>query len=225
MKDCAQRSARDWRNSLQKMSPAQRQIWLNEASGDELRLLHQSWGIWAREKQLPPEGDWRVWLLLAGRGFGKTRAGTEIGLKFTADVGGNPLTLSYTQSNTSADGEDDGSGDKSADSYGLGYSAGPISFKVAVNNSSAEDSEGEETSDASNTGFGLGYKVSSALKFGVYQVSGEDGDTEYSETAASLTYTIAPGLTTNLAYLTADTDEGDDSTSYSSTTAYIKVAF
>src|SRR5207237_5544012 len=27
--------------------------------------------------QLPPPGDWRVWLLLAGRGFGKTRAGAE----------------------------------------------------------------------------------------------------------------------------------------------------
>ncbi len=31
----------------------------------------------ARSKQLPPEGDWRTWLVLAGRGFGKTRTGTE----------------------------------------------------------------------------------------------------------------------------------------------------
>ena len=157
---------------------------------------------------------------------------TEIGLKFTADVGGNPLTLSYTQSNTSADGldaDDDGVGAKSAASYGIGYEAGPISFKVAVNSSSAEDADGNETSDASNTGFGLGYKVSDSLKFAVYQVGGEDGatDIEYSETAASLTYTIAPGLTTNLAYLTSDTDNtaDDTSTSYSSTAAYIKVAF
>ncbi len=29
------------------------------------------WSLWAREKQLPPPGDWRIWLLLAGRGFGK----------------------------------------------------------------------------------------------------------------------------------------------------------
>src|SRR5438132_11480899 len=27
--------------------------------------------------QIPPAGDWRVWLLLAGRGFGKTRTGAE----------------------------------------------------------------------------------------------------------------------------------------------------
>ena len=33
--------------------------------------------VWARPSQLPPEGDWRVWLLLAGRGFGKTRSGAE----------------------------------------------------------------------------------------------------------------------------------------------------
>lgn len=35
------------------------------------------WPIWARRSQLPPEGDWRVWLVMAGRGFGKTRAGAE----------------------------------------------------------------------------------------------------------------------------------------------------
>ena len=31
----------------------------------------------ARASQKPPPGDWRVWLLLAGRGFGKTRTGAE----------------------------------------------------------------------------------------------------------------------------------------------------
>lgn len=35
------------------------------------------WEFWARPNQLPPKGDWRVWLLLAGRGFGKTRSGAE----------------------------------------------------------------------------------------------------------------------------------------------------
>ena len=35
------------------------------------------WRGHAREKQLPPSGDWRVWLLRTGRGFGKTRAGAE----------------------------------------------------------------------------------------------------------------------------------------------------
>jgi len=36
-----------------------------------------SWCAWARPGQIPPEGGWRVWLLMAGRGYGKTRAGAE----------------------------------------------------------------------------------------------------------------------------------------------------
>lgn len=35
------------------------------------------WDKLAREKQKLPEGDWRTWLILAGRGFGKTRSGAE----------------------------------------------------------------------------------------------------------------------------------------------------
>lgn len=44
---------------------------------DELERWRWHWKIWAREAQLPPEGDWRTWLVMAGRGFGKTRAGAE----------------------------------------------------------------------------------------------------------------------------------------------------
>ena len=35
------------------------------------------WGLQAREQQRIPPGSWRVWLVLAGRGFGKTRMGAE----------------------------------------------------------------------------------------------------------------------------------------------------
>lgn len=35
------------------------------------------WREEARPEQLPPDGDWFVWMLLAGRGFGKSRAGSE----------------------------------------------------------------------------------------------------------------------------------------------------
>lgn len=40
------------------------------------RLIYD-WPIWARENQLTPKGDWFVWLILAGRGWGKTRVGAE----------------------------------------------------------------------------------------------------------------------------------------------------
>ena len=36
-----------------------------------------AWNLWARPQQLPPDDPWHIWLLLAGRGFGKTRAGAE----------------------------------------------------------------------------------------------------------------------------------------------------
>lgn len=39
-------------------------------------LLHE-WKFWARPEQLEPEGDHSIWLVLAGRGFGKTRVGAE----------------------------------------------------------------------------------------------------------------------------------------------------
>jgi len=39
-------------------------------------LLHD-WAVHARPEQLAPPGKWRIWLMLAGRGFGKTRAGAE----------------------------------------------------------------------------------------------------------------------------------------------------
>lgn len=39
--------------------------------------LENDWSVRARPSQLPPPGDWRVWLLCAGRGFGKSRSGAE----------------------------------------------------------------------------------------------------------------------------------------------------
>jgi phage terminase large subunit-like protein len=35
------------------------------------------WHFQSRLAQMPPKGDWRVWLLMGGRGSGKTRAGAE----------------------------------------------------------------------------------------------------------------------------------------------------
>ena len=40
------------------------------------QLIHD-WTFWARADQATPPGDWIIWLILAGRGAGKTRAGAE----------------------------------------------------------------------------------------------------------------------------------------------------
>jgi phage terminase large subunit-like protein len=42
-----------------------------------MERLAADWAARARPGQLPPPGDWRVWLVMAGRGFGKTRMGAE----------------------------------------------------------------------------------------------------------------------------------------------------
>ena len=49
-------------------------------AGDRNSLDHD-WRTEARPEQLPPPGDWRVWLLLAGRGFGKTRSRRRMGAR------------------------------------------------------------------------------------------------------------------------------------------------
>src|SRR5260221_13319716 len=41
------------------------------------QALESDWRTKARPNQLPPPGDWRVWLMLAGGGFGKSRSGAE----------------------------------------------------------------------------------------------------------------------------------------------------
>jgi len=55
----------------------ERQKTLKSLSQKEAESLLCDWEFWARPNQLPPLGDWLVWLLLAGRGFGKTRSAAE----------------------------------------------------------------------------------------------------------------------------------------------------
>ena len=43
----------------------------------EATKLNYAWPLHARDSQLPPPGDWDTWMILAGRGFGKTRTGAE----------------------------------------------------------------------------------------------------------------------------------------------------
>lgn len=48
-----------------------------DLTDDEVQQLAFDWSFWARPEQLPPDGDWTTWLILGGRGAGKTRAGAE----------------------------------------------------------------------------------------------------------------------------------------------------
>lgn len=50
---------------------------LNELDEGALLALPYLFEFWAMDHQLPPEGDWRSWVVMGGRGAGKTRAGSE----------------------------------------------------------------------------------------------------------------------------------------------------
>jgi len=50
---------------------------LGKLAPKQLEALRYDWSFWARAEQLEPKGDWNVWFINAGRGFGKTRAGVE----------------------------------------------------------------------------------------------------------------------------------------------------
>ena len=55
------------------------------------------WNNQARDDQHTPEGDWGVWLLMAGRGFGKTRVGAEwVRERVSGGVGGRIALVAPT---------------------------------------------------------------------------------------------------------------------------------
>ena len=57
--------------------PEVQKAFLDDLSEGALLALPFLFEFWALEHQLPPEGDWKTWMILGGRGAGKTRAGAE----------------------------------------------------------------------------------------------------------------------------------------------------
>ena len=72
-------------------------------SPEEKAALAYNWKAWARPDQLPPPGNWDGWLILAGRGWGKTRSGAEI-IRAEAETGRSRRIGLVAE--TSADGKD-----------------------------------------------------------------------------------------------------------------------
>jgi phage terminase large subunit-like protein len=63
--------------ALDEMAPKERVRALKRLPAQALRGISEEWWWQAHRGQREPAGDWRVWLLMAGRGFGKTRMGAE----------------------------------------------------------------------------------------------------------------------------------------------------
>ena len=63
--------------ALAKRPPLERAWVVARLTEPQKRTLATFWPAWAHEGQRAPDGEWRTWLMMAGRGFGKTRAGAE----------------------------------------------------------------------------------------------------------------------------------------------------
>ncbi|HEX7774923.1 MAG TPA: terminase family protein, partial [Parvibaculum sp.] len=63
--------------SLGSLPETARTEFLASLTPPETRWLLEHWPFWARADQLAPGGNWTTWLVLGGRGAGKTRAGAE----------------------------------------------------------------------------------------------------------------------------------------------------
>jgi phage terminase large subunit-like protein len=70
----ATRSAAGW---LASATPQTVDAFLAGLTDDALMALPWLFEFWALPHQLPPEGAWKTWVIMGGRGAGKTRAGAE----------------------------------------------------------------------------------------------------------------------------------------------------
>lgn len=67
-----------------RLTPAEREAFVNSLTQEERDAFMVDFRNYAHEGQLPSDTAWYIWLVMAGRGFGKTRAGAEW-VRFTAD--------------------------------------------------------------------------------------------------------------------------------------------
>ena len=67
-------SCADWFATLPELEQRKR---IAALSDEKAQALLYDWSWHARPNQLPPTGNWTNWLILAGRGWGKTKTGAE----------------------------------------------------------------------------------------------------------------------------------------------------
>ncbi len=67
----------DMYRRLQTPEAQARLLKLKGSRGELMMTAQAPFVLSARKAQMPPEGDWRTWLFMGGRGAGKTRAGAE----------------------------------------------------------------------------------------------------------------------------------------------------
>lgn len=58
-------------------APRKKYEYVQQCTTEQAFRLKYEWRAWARDSQLPPSGDWSIWVMMGGRGMGKTRSGAE----------------------------------------------------------------------------------------------------------------------------------------------------
>jgi phage terminase large subunit-like protein len=66
-----------WWSLTEELSEEEQEALIPSLGLDEAWGTDAAWGNWAHRGQTAPEGNWSTWVLMGGRGFGKTRAGAE----------------------------------------------------------------------------------------------------------------------------------------------------
>ena len=80
------------RENLQRLSPEMQARYLDSLDDDERGALDSYWEVFAHGHQQAPRWDWTTWLLIGGRGAGKTRAGA-LWVKHIAQARLGPIAL------------------------------------------------------------------------------------------------------------------------------------
>ena len=75
------------------MSPERQIEYLAALNPDELEAFHHYWEFFVHQHQSEPAGKWTSWLVLGGRGAGKTRAGAEWVKALAANKAMSPIAL------------------------------------------------------------------------------------------------------------------------------------
>ncbi|MCK9599550.1 MAG: terminase family protein [Sphaerochaeta sp.] len=81
-----------FKDMLVGLPPAKARELVSSLSEEEALSILYDWSLWRRPNQTPPDIDWYIWLLLSGRGGGKTRVGSESVIEW-AKAGYSPIAL------------------------------------------------------------------------------------------------------------------------------------
>ena len=66
-----------WNDVIARFPEADQEMLTRAVSDQDIEKVSEDWFFNARREQLPPAWDWFIWLMMAGRGFGKNWSGSN----------------------------------------------------------------------------------------------------------------------------------------------------